>query len=80
LQEGEFYLFQLVGLRIETPEGVLLGELAEILQTGANDVFIVRRSGDRSDLLLPDIPDVVQEIDLAAGRIVVTVPPGLKED
>ena len=77
LQDGEFYLFQLVGLRVETPGGELLGELVEILQTGANDVFVIRRPGGGSDLLIPDIPDVVLEIDLQAGRALVEIPPGL---
>lgn len=79
LQDGEFYLFQLVGLRVETAVGELLGELVEVLQTGANDVFVIGRPGGQSDLLLPDIPDVVLEIDLQAGRVLVEIPPGLQD-
>jgi 16S rRNA processing protein RimM len=80
LAEGEYYLFQLVGLQIEAVGGELLGELVEILQTGANDVFVVRRPGSKTDLLLPDIPEVVLGIDLAAGRITVEIPPGLRDE
>jgi 16S rRNA processing protein RimM len=80
LEEGEFFLFQLIGLRVETADGEHLGELTDILNTGANDVFVVRGSGQVGELLLPDIPDVVQEIDLESGRIVVAIPPGLREE
>lgn len=77
LEEDEYYLFQLVGLEVRTAEGEVLGELAEVLQTGANDVFVVR--GPAGELLLPDIPQVIQEIDLEAGRMLVQLAPGLRD-
>ena len=49
-----------------------------MIRTGANDVYIVRREGER-DVLIPAIPDVVLEIDLAAGRMRIEVIPGLLE-
>ena len=57
----------------------LLGEIKEILQPGANDVWVVKRKG-KSDLLLPYIPPVVLEVDLEAGRILVEVPEGLDDE
>jgi 16S rRNA processing protein RimM len=77
LEEDEYYLFQLVGLEVRTAEGEVLGELAEVLQTGANDVYVVR--GPAGELLLPDIPQVIQEIDLEAGRMLVQLAPGLRD-
>jgi 16S rRNA processing protein RimM len=78
LDEGEFFYYQLIGLQVETVDGEVLGELHEILQTGANDVFVVRGPG--GELLLPDIPDVILEIDPEAGRIVVQIPAGLRDE
>lgn len=75
LEEGEYYLFQLEGLMVFTTEGDLLGTLTSIIETGANNVFVVQ--GDNGERLLPDIPDVVQEIDFENGRMMVTLLPGL---
>ncbi len=76
LDAGEYYVHDLVGLEVVTTEGERLGRLAEVLRTGANDVYIVRRKGER-DLLLPAIGDVIAEVDLDGGRMVVELLPGL---
>ena len=75
LPDGEMFTWQLIGLNVVTDSGQLLGEVSSLLETGANDVLVV--AGDKGEILLPDIPDVVQEIDLEAGKIVVTPLPGL---
>jgi 16S rRNA processing protein RimM len=75
LEEGEYFLYQLLGLTVITDEGETLGELVELLETGANHVFLVR--GVRGDLLLPDTPEVIQEIDFANGRMIVHLLLGL---
>jgi 16S rRNA processing protein RimM len=74
--EGEYYIHDLVGLEVVTVEGASLGRLAEVLQTGANDVYIVRRQGVR-DILLPAIAEVVIKVDLEAGQLLVDPLPGL---
>ena len=76
LDAGEYYVHDLVGLDVVTTDGERLGRLAEVLRTGANDVYIVRRKGER-DLLLPAIGDVIAEVDLDGGRMVVQLLPGL---
>ncbi len=78
LEEGEYYLFQLMGLTVVTEEGRELGPIKDILQTGANDVYIVDTA--RGELLLPAIRDVVKEVDLPAGRMTVHLLPGLMPD
>jgi 16S rRNA processing protein RimM len=75
LEEGEYYHFQLIGVRVETENGEVLGQVVEMLETGANDVYIVR--GPRGEVLLPAVDDVVLELDLRAQRMVVRLPPGL---
>ena len=78
LPEGEYYLHDLVGLTVVDTDGEAIGRLAEVLRTGANDVYLVRREGAR-DLLIPAIPDVILEVDLGAARMRVELLPGLIE-
>jgi 16S rRNA processing protein RimM len=72
LPEGQYYRFQVIGLEVCTPEGRSLGRVAEILSTASNDVYVVR--GGRRELLIPAIEDVVKEVDLKGGRVVVEPP------
>ena len=69
LPEGELYHYQLIGLDVVDEAGTLLGRLAEIIETGANDVYVVR--GPVGEILLPAINDVVRAVDLDAGRMTV---------
>ena len=75
LEEDEYYLYQIVGLAAWTLQGEYLGRVREVLITGANDVFIVR--GPKGEILLPAIEEVIQEIDLEAGRLTVMLMEGL---
>ena len=72
LPEGQYYRFQILGLEVWTTEGACLGRVAEILSTGSNDVYVVR--GGPREMLIPAIEDVVKEIDLEGGRLVVEPP------
>lgn len=76
LDPGEYYIHELYGLRVETTEGVVVGQVREILETGANEVLIVARPG-QSDALIPMIHDIVQELDLAGKRLVIQPMEGL---
>lgn len=81
LGEDSYYHFQLIGLNVVTTSGKELGVVADILSTGSNDVLIVRPSaregGDKAELLLPAIKDVVKKVDLEAHRIEVELLEGL---
>jgi 16S rRNA processing protein RimM len=70
------YTFQLIGLRVETEEGRRLGELRDIVHTGAHPIYVVR--GER-ELLVPAAPGVLKRVSLAEGVIVVALPAGLEE-
>lgn len=70
-----YYWHQIIGLEVVTTEGESLGRIAEILRTGANDVYVVQ--GPRGEVLIPAIEGVVKEIDLEAGRVVVQPLPGM---
>lgn len=75
LPEGEFYWHQLEGLRVDTVEGECLGQVHHLIETGSNDVLVVRPSEasvDQRERLLPYLPDqVIRKIDLESGLIIV---------
>ena len=75
LPEGEYYWFQLEGLEVVTADGECLGEVHHLMETGSNDVLVVRATAgsiDQRERLIPYLPDqVVQGVDLAAKRMVV---------
>jgi 16S rRNA processing protein RimM len=77
LAEGEYYEHQIVGLEVWTTAGEFLGKVVDILYTRANEVYVVQDEDTRREVLLPAIEEVVQAIDLEAGRIVVTLIEGL---
>jgi 16S rRNA processing protein RimM len=78
LEEGEYYEHQILGLEVWTASGEYLGELVEIIYTGANDVYVVEPSdANGKDILVPALEDVVLDVDLDAGRLVVELPVGL---
>ena len=71
-----FYYYELVGLRVITAAGEDLGEVVGIQETGSNDVLIVG-GADRREILIPAIDDVIIEVDVEAGKIVVDPIPGI---
>ena len=78
LAEDEYFLYQLMGLQVFRESGELLGDLVDIIETAANNVFVVQMA--EQQLLLPDIEDVVREIDFENGRMTVHLLPGLLLD
>ena len=77
LPPGEYYHYQLVGLEVVTDQGEELGTLQEVLVTGSNDVYVVR-SATGDEILLPAISQVVKDVDLPAGRMLVHLIDGLR--
>lgn len=78
LPKGQYYHHQIVGLNVFTAKDEeSLGRVEQILETGANDVYLVRRPDGR-ELLLPATANVVKQIDLDRGSILVDLLPGLE--
>jgi 16S rRNA processing protein RimM len=76
LPEGEYYLHDLEGLDVVTRDGEAVGTLIEVLTTGANDVYVIRRAG-KPNALVPAIPDVVLSVNLEARTMTIEAMPGL---
>ncbi|HEL1757848.1 TPA: ribosome maturation factor RimM [Streptococcus suis] len=78
LEDGEFYYHEIIGLDVYENDQVI-GQIKEILQPGANDVWGVKRKG-KKDLLLPYIPPVVLNIDIPNNRVDVELLEGLDDE
>ena len=76
LDEHEYYYWQMIGLEAVTETGESLGKVVEILETGANDVYVVRDE-EGHEILLPAIATVILNVELASGKILVHMIPGL---
>jgi 16S rRNA processing protein RimM len=76
LPEGEFYHHQILGLEVYDETETHLGVVAEILETGANDVYVVKKEA-RKDILLPATDEVILAVDLESGTLKVHLIPGL---
>jgi len=77
LPEGHFYHYQLIDMVVRSDEGEHLGHVKEILAAPGNDVYIVRKPGER-DLLIPALADVVLDVDLASNQMTVHLLEGLR--
>jgi 16S rRNA processing protein RimM len=75
LPEGEYYWRDMIGLKVVTEEGRLLGVIEAIVPTGSNDVYVC--SGGEREVLLPGIADVIRKIDIDRGMMVVRLLEGL---
>lgn len=73
LDEGEFFLYQVIGLEARTEDGVIVGKVIDLIETGATDVFVIAQEDSSGQMLLPYRPDVVLSID--PGQGVMTVRP-----
>ena len=78
LKKNEYFIADLIGLKVESDEGEDLGTLRDVLQTGANDVYVLSKEGE-DDILLPAIKECVKEVDIENGTILVHLLPGLRE-
>lgn len=76
LPEGKIYKYQLIGFKVVDENDNPLGELVEVLETGANDVYIVRDEAGK-EILLPAIPSVILDLDVARGLLKVHLLDGL---
>lgn len=75
LRANQYFHHQILGLNVFTVEGEPLGQIVEIIETGANDVYVVH--GSRGEVLLPARAEIIRHIDLDAGQMTIALLPGL---
>ncbi len=74
-EENENYIADLLGMEVVTEEGMVLGTLKQVYETGANDVYIIQ--GTEKEYMIPAVQDCVKEVDLDTNRMTIHVIPGL---
>ena len=77
LPESSYYHFQIIDMAVWSEEGECLGNVREILSTGSNDVYVVKKSG-QGELLIPALEEVIVNVDLEGSRMTVRLPEGLR--
>ena len=78
LPDGTYFYWQIIGLQVFAESGEGLGQISEIIETGANDVYLVKQQSG-GEILIPAIEDVILEVDLENGRMKVHILPGMLE-
>ncbi len=76
LEEGKYYIADLIGLDVYTEEGKALGKVDDIYNTGSNDIYVVKDELGKQKLL-PGIPEVIKKVDLENSKIIVNLIEGL---
>lgn len=79
LPENSFFICDIVGCSIFDENGILLGELTKVLQTGSNDVYVVKDKSGK-EILIPALKSVVRKVSVDQRRIDVIIPKGLLDD
>lgn len=75
LEEGEYYLADIIGADVYTEDGTLFGSLEDVIETGANLVYSVKHDG--KEVLLPVIDDCVKEVNVDEKKVIVHIMKGL---
>ena len=75
-EEGEYYYHELIGSRVETVDGRDVGVVATLIRSGTQDLLVVN-GGDRGEILIPVVPAIVVEVDIAKEQVVIDPPEGL---
>lgn len=79
LEEGEFYLYQLIGLQVQDESGFVVGTIENVMETGANDVYVID-SPDYGEVLFPAHEETIIDHDIENGIVIVNIPDGLLPD
>jgi 16S rRNA processing protein RimM len=81
LEEDTYYWFELIGLRVVTVNDEFIGHIIQILPTGGNDVYVIKRpnKANKKECLIPAVADVIQRVDLVKKTMVINLPEGLMD-
>ncbi|MGE3075972.1 MAG: ribosome maturation factor RimM [Dehalococcoidia bacterium] len=76
--DESYFIHELIGLKVVTTSGETLGNITEVLQTGANDVYVVK--GDGPEIMVPAIGGVIEAINVSAGVVSITPLAGMLDE
>ena len=80
LDDDTFWVHEIIGMKVQTEEGEVLGQISDVIFTGANDVYVLQGSdseGNPREVLLPAIEDVIKQVDREQQLMIVHLLPGL---
>ena len=78
LKKDEYFIADLLDLSVVSDEGEELGQISDVLQTGANDVYVISTEGE-PDLLVPAIKECIKQVDIEQGIMTIHLMPGLRD-
>ena len=78
LKKDEYFICDLIGCTVVTEDGREVGKLSEVLQTAANDVFVVQTAG-KKEILIPYIDDCVKNVSMEEKKVTVVLLPGMED-
>ena len=79
LEDGEYYIADIIDMEVVSDTGEKIGIIRDVMETGANDVYVVRRADNGKDLLLPVIPDCILNTDIEGNVMTVHIMEGLMD-
>ena len=78
LEEGEYFICDIIGAEVVEENGEKIGTVKDVMETGANNVFVIE-SEDGKELLFPSIPECIRQVDVENKRVVAHIMPGLMD-
>ncbi|MCQ2506511.1 MAG: ribosome maturation factor RimM [Lachnospiraceae bacterium] len=79
LEEGEFFICDILESTCYLEDGTEYGILTDVLQTAANDVYVIRKKKDGKEILIPGIPDCILDVDVENKKLTVNILKGLED-
>ena len=76
LEENEYYIADLIDMDVFLEDGSLFGTLKDVMETGANDVYVIHTT-DKKEVLVPAIKDCVKEVDVEQNKMIIHLLKGL---
>lgn len=78
LEEGEYFICDIIGANVVEEDGTPVGTVKDVMETGANDVFVILTE-DGKEVLFPSIPDCIKKVDVEKKEVVAHIMPGLMD-
>lgn len=78
LEEGEYFICDIIGAQVVEEDGTSIGTVKDVLETGANNVFVIQ-TDDGKEVLFPSIPECIKRVDVEKKEVVAFIMPGLME-
>ncbi len=80
LPEGRYFIADILGLEVREENGRVLGEIGDVIKTGSNDVYALKNTFNKKQILIPVLDNVVLETNIEGGYIVVRLMKGLIDE